>query len=78
MLKKKPKINQKLKNKFKKQDKWHSRQVEIRNPEKTKFETQFGPSFLHKIRNRFTRETKMSPRGPSLALKSQTPAFKKP
>ena len=42
------------------------------------FGTLFGPGFLHKITKRFTRETKMSPRGPSLALKRQTTAFKKP
>ena len=42
------------------------------------FGTLNGPGFLHKIRKRFTRETKMSPRGPSWALKSQTPASKKP
>ena len=42
------------------------------------FGTQNGPGFLHKIPKRFTRETKMSPRGPSWALKSQTTAFKKP
>ena len=45
---------------------------------KASSEAQIGPNCLHKIRNRFTRETKMSPRGPSWALKSQTPAFKKP
>ena len=45
--------------------------TKILNHLKANFETQFGPAFLHKIRNRFTRETKMSPRGPSLALKSQ-------
>ena len=45
---------------------------------KITFGTQNGPGFLQKIPKRFTRETKMSPRGPSWALKSQTTAFKKP
>ena len=46
-------------------------QSDIKNKLKASFETQFGPTLLHKIQKRFTRETKMSPRGPSLALKSQ-------
>jgi hypothetical protein len=46
-------------------------QSDVKNKLKASFETQFGPTLLHKIQKRFTRETKMSPRGPSLALKSQ-------
>ena len=46
-------------------------QSDVKNKLKASFDTQFGPAFLHKIQKRFTRETKMSPRGPSLALKSQ-------
>ena len=46
-------------------------QSDVKNKLKDSFETQFGPALLHKIQKRFTRETKMSPRGPSLALKSQ-------
>ena len=45
---------------------------------KAKNETQNGPGFLHKIQKRFTRETKMSPRGPSGALKSLFKNLKKP
>ena len=36
------------------------------------FETQNGPGFLHIFQKRFTKETKMSPRGPE-----QTIAFEK-
>ena len=46
-------------------------QSDVKNKLKASFETQIGPTLLHKIQKRFTRETKMSPRGPSLALKSQ-------
>ena len=34
-------------------------------PLKSSSETQNGPALLHKIQKRFTRETKMNPRGPS-------------
>ena len=44
---------------------------------KAKNETQNGPALLHKIQKRFTRETKMSPREPSGASKSQKAAFSK-
>ena len=42
------------------------------------FGTQSGPALLHKIPKRFTRETKMSPRGPSWALKSLFKNLNKP
>ena len=45
---------------------------------KCSFETQIGPAILHKIQRRFTRNTKISPRGPSEASKNQTNAFMKP
>ena len=45
---------------------------------KAKNETQNGPALLHKSQKRFTRETKMSPRGPSGALKSLFKNLKKP
>ena len=45
---------------------------------KAKNETQNGPALLHKIQKRFTRKTKMSPRGPSGALKSLFKNLKKP
>ena len=44
---------------------------------KSTFGTQNGPGFLQKIPKRFTRETKMSPRGPSWALKSLFKNLKK-
>ena len=44
---------------------------------KAKSGTQNGPGFLHKIQKRFTRETKMSPRGPSGASKSLFKNLKK-
>ena len=46
-------------------------------PSWASFGTQIGPAFLHKIPKRFARETKMSPREPSGASKSQKAAFSK-